>query len=273
MYEGPPTIFRFDEVDPERGLFAPHSLINLGFAAFYLAKDGFFAFNGNQSVPIGAGKIDNTFWNDLDQTHFPRISVSSDIRNKLIIWAYPGSGNVGGNPNKLLIYNWQLDRWSYGETEVELLASLVTPGLTLDQLDTITTDLDALPFSLDSVVWTEGSVPLSGINTDHKLVYFDGTAKEAIMETGEFGDGNGNRSFLTGLRPFVDGGAPTVSLGHRNKPQETPAYTTATIQNNAGVCPQRKDSRYFRARVTIPAAASWTHAQGVEPYFVKSGER
>lgn len=271
-YIGSPVIFQFDRVEKQRGTRIPGSITNAGIFAFYLGVDGFYAFDGAQSLPIGNEKVDKTFFDDFDQSyHFRMVSVS-DVVNKQVMWAYPGVGHVGGNPNKILIYNWVTNRWSLVEQTIEYFFRNYSSGFTLEQLDQFGT-MDTLPYSLDSRSWQGGTILLSGFDSSHKFGDFDGDILTATLETGEFDGGNGQRAFISGIRPIVDGGAPTVSIGSRAQLGATINYSTATAVGVDGICPQRVSARYNRARVSIPATTAWTHAQGVEPIVQPDGDR
>jgi len=271
-YEGPPTVFGFYEVERARGTPAPGSVINVGPFAFYLGEDGFYAFDGSRSIPIGANKVDKTFYSELDQQYFHRISVAVDPVNKLVFWAYPAAGHAGGNPNRLLVYNWEAGRWAMAEQDLELVARLLSRSYSLDGLDAVSASLDALPFSLDSRVWTGGRILLGAFDSTHRLGYFDGAAMAATIETGEFGGspavgdagGAARRLFVSGIRPIVDGGSVTARLRHRGAPDGVLTDSPATSPGADGACPQRIAARYVRAQVAVAASGSWSHARGIE---------
>lgn len=273
QYQGPPDVFGFYEVERARGTPAPGSIINVGSMAFYLGEDGFYVFDGSRSIPIGNTKIDKTFYSTLDQSYFHRISSAVDPINKLVFWAYPTSSASSGNPDRILCYNWELGRWSEAEINCELIYRSLSQGYTLDSLDTYSTDLDALPFSLDSRVWTGGRLILSAFNADHKLAFFTGSNLAATLETSELTGQSGRRVLIQGVRPMVDGGTITSAIGYRDTPQASLTYTTATSAGSNGVCPQRISTRYARARVSIAAGGTWTHALGFEPTFRQEGLR
>lgn len=271
-YLGSPLIFQFDKVEKQKGTRVPGSLVNMGTAAFYLGVDGFYAFDGANSVPIGNEKIDKSFYRDFDQTYYYRVTSVVDVINKQVLWAYPGSGNIGGQPNKILVYNWSLNRWSLVEQDVEVFFRSYTKSYTLEQLDPFG-NMDTLPYSLDSRIWSGGSMVLSVVSSDHTLGSFAGNNLAATLETGEFDAGNGQRVFVSGIRPVVDGGTATAAVGTRDATGETVTYGTATAAEADGVCPQRVSARYARARVQIAADGSWTHALGIEPIVQPDGDR
>ena len=273
VYEGPPTIFAFQEVELERGTNAPGSLINVGAVAFYLSRDGFYAFDGSRSEPIGSSKVDRSFYADLDESYTYRIVSAADPVNKLVMWAYPGSGHSGGNPNKVLIFNWQVGSWSYAEIETQFIFSIFSPGYTLDGLDATGYNMDTLPFSLDSRFWTSGNLRLGGFNNAGAMGYLNGANLEGTVETGEFDSGTGQRLFVRGVRPLVDGGTVNTAIGYRDTPTAAVNYNAGTAPGVDGMCPQRVDARYLRARLTIPAGSTWSHAQGIEADAVPTGAR
>ena len=60
--------------------------------------------------------IDQTFLSDVDTDLFHRVSAVSDPDTQRIWVMYPGQGhNAAGTPNKVLIYDWTLNRFSHGE--------------------------------------------------------------------------------------------------------------------------------------------------------------
>lgn len=271
-YVGSPLIFQFDKIEKQKGTRIPGSVINVGPIAFYLGIDGFYAFDGTNSIPIGNEKIDKTFYRDFDQTYFYRMVSVVDSINKQVLWAYPGQGNNGGTPNKILVYNWTSNRWSIVEYEVETFFRSYSTGYTLEDLDNFGT-LETLPYSLDSRFWAGGTVLLAGFDTEHKMGTFTGDTLAATLETGDYDGGNGQRMFTAGIRPIIDGGTITASVGHRDTLGGTINYTPTTSAGVDGICPQRISARYSRARINIAAGGSWTHAVGVEPVIQADGER
>lgn len=276
-YEGVPTIWRFDEI--ARGMGTPASLAVATWEGltFFLSNDGFFVLvEGSQLIDIGHGKVDRYFWNDVDPAYLYRITATIDPFNKLYIVSYPGAGNSGGTPNKLLIYNWATKRWSRGEQELEMLHIAATQsGYTLDQLDSVSSSLDALPFSLDSRAWAgSGKLLLSGFGTTHKIGFFDGAPVAATLDTSEAALAPGRVSFLRSLRPIIDTTSATVRIGKRNRVGDAVSFTGQHSIDALGKVNLRATARYHRARFEIAAGTSWTHAQGVDDLdFVPQGRR
>lgn len=263
-FVGPPPVFQFDVVSGAPGTRAPGSIAGWKSINFWLGEDGFYMTNGAEALPIGRGKIDRTFLSDLNSQYLDRITASYDPVNSIYLVAYPGSGSSNGDPNRILIWHMPTGRWAIVEQALEFMfPAAQSLGYTLEDLDDVSASLDALGASLDSDAWKGGVTQFSAFNTDHKLGFFTGSNLEAVIETGEIEMTDGMRTLLSGIRPLVDGGSPTISIGGRNIQTESVTYGPDVSMNSAGECPQRSNYRYLRARLKIPAGSSWTKAQGV----------
>jgi hypothetical protein len=268
VYIGPPAIFAFTPAEGVRGTPAPGSIVQDGALAYYLGEDGFYVFNGSASQPIGVDRVDKTFLADLDQSYFYRIEGAVDPINKQIWWAYPGSGHSGGNPNRIIVYDRARDRWTItdaNDVQVETLLRGLTPGYSLDTLDSLSSSIDALTLSLDSRIYTGGRAFMGAFNTSHMLCTFTGAALAPTVDTAEAAlGGPGRLATLTNARPLVDGGTPSVAIGTRSTTTGTASFGSAVAMDSRGNCPQRVTGRYTRARITLPAGSSFTHISGLE---------
>jgi hypothetical protein len=264
VYQGSPTIFGFYPCEGVRGTPAPKSLAQLGALVYYLGEDGFYAFDGSTSTPIGVDRVDKTFWANVNTSFLQNVIGAVDPLNRLVMWLYPSNGSPGGIPDSLIVYNWALNKWGFAQVNADYIFRAITQGYSLDSLDSTGYTLDTLPFSLDSRVWTGGQVLMGAFTPQHKLAYFTGSPANAMADTVEiepFGS-SGKRAFLTSVRPMVDGGSPTVQIGMRNRLIDLPTFTTASSIDDNGECPVRADARYLRAR--IQTTGSFTNLQGIE---------
>lgn len=265
-YIGSPLFFQFDEIEKGRGAYVPGGVIRYGEMIFFLDVDGFYLMNarGGQSQPIGKNKVDRTFFDDLDREYYYNITGAVDPINSLAVWAYPGVGNTGGRPNRLLLFNWSTQRWSLVELEAQLLFRVLTSGFTLEQLDTPSgSDIESLAEPLDSPLWAGGALRFGCFNKDNKLAYFSGSSMDSTVETTELNLNQDNRMVITGVRPVVDGqGTFNVQVGSRNKHTLSTSWGSAISVNRIGVAPVRTNGRYLRFRVNT--SGEFNHAQGVE---------
>jgi hypothetical protein len=144
------------------------------------------------------------------------------------------------------------------------------PGITLENLDTLSASIDALAASLDS--FAVSTQPLiAQFNSAHKLGFFSGANLEATMETAEQGT-DGRRIFVNGFRPVTDASSVYGSASYRERVSDTTTSLAEIAMNSrTGRCDMRRSTRYSRMKVRIPASTAWTFAAGVEPDIRQEG--
>jgi hypothetical protein len=271
-FSGLPYIFQIDKLGSPVGALAPQSVVNVGQRVWFLAEDGFYFHNGVEETPIGRGRVDRFFLNDLDEANVHRVFGAVDPQNQLVVWAYPSTSAVSGAPDSLIIYNWALNKWSRAEVDTEILCRFLTPGYTLDGLDSVSSSLDALAASLDSPAWMGGRVSFAAFDHTHKLSTFTGTALSATVDTKEIEPVTGYRSHCVSVRPIVDGGTTVnVQVGSRNVPTDSPTYNAAVSVNTSGECPVRVNARYQRYRINT--SDDFNFIIGARPTVVPEGTR
>ncbi|HKV00423.1 MAG TPA: hypothetical protein VJR58_34300 [Vineibacter sp.] len=264
-YVGSPVIFRFDEVVPNVGCFARGSAARFQNMTFFLSQSGFYVFDGAQATPIGDGMIDGFFKADLNPAFRHRITSVIDPINKLYVVSYPSNASSTGTPDRMMLYNWASRRWARSEITIELIFAGLSAGMTLEQLDTISANLDLLPFSLDSDLWAGGLTVVSGFDTGHRTVTFDGAPRAAWFITGESQLIPDRRAFVKAVRPLVQGDAATaitVQMGKRDRLIDAVSFTAASAMNASGLCPVRANARFHRVRMDI--AGGFVQAMGFD---------
>ena len=264
--------FQFDIVARDIGLIAPRSLVSYGESHFFLARDGFYQFNGQTFTPIGRGRVDRTFYDNVDGVAVYQTYAGIDPEDNKVYWAY--YTDLGTYARSVLWYDFYHDEWGEIEDwEVSVLANILPLGVTLENLDTLYSsfNLDTLPLSLDSRAFQGGLPALAALDGDNKLAFPNGANLAATVDTGEAEVFEGRRSIVVNTRPLVDTTAAQVAIGSRVRLGDSVSYNAATSQETNGDCPQRADNRYHRARVTIPAGEAWTEAQGVDFEAVDGG--
>jgi hypothetical protein len=285
-YAGSPAIFDFAVAEGAAGTDAPLSIVERRLSTgagvtiavdYYLGSDGFYAFDGSSSVPIGAQKVDRTFFNDLDVNFLGVVQGTYVPDLKLILWFYHGRQN-NGHYNKCLAFNWELQKWApidFTATPIDWVdgTTYSSEGFTLDELDPKGT-LDTLQFSLDSRAWTNSRQILSWFDTTHAQNYITGPSMRAVVETGEQQLFPGRRARIVSTRPIADSAVPvSIAVGTREMTRAPIGYQIAVPENILGDCPQRCTGRYARFQMIVPAGANFNHLQGIDVTAVQEGFR
>ena len=274
MNFSPGVIFDFQPAETGIGTTVPGSLIKIGSLAGYISEGGFQIWNG-ASTNIGHLKVNEYFWDNVDETKLNLVRTARHPKKNVIFWSW-ASSSATTNCDRILAYNFGTGWWSYIEATAELILSGFTAGYDLDTDAPYTSDadLDSTAPGLDSTAFMGGRVLMAGFDSSHQFGYFNGDNLAATIETGEFLDDNGGRVFVGGIKPIVTGAATlTAAVGYRDDLDDSVSYSTATSPASDRFCPQRVDTPYARARVTIAAAQDWSHAKGIIPRMSVSGER
>lgn len=270
---GSPYIFGIELISSDDGLLAPYSIISAQDRHFWISPQGFkMLVPGGYPQPIGKERVDRTFFAEVDLGSPQLIIGANDPRTTRVYWAYKTQAGTTGQFDKILCYDWALDKWTPIASTGEFLVSLALPGLTLEGVDTAYgDDIDDLDIgSLDDIA-TSAYSRLAGASATHRVGFFSGGNLEATLKTAE--QGGDRRVFVRGFRPVTDASTVYGSVEYRETERASSSTSAETAVNAIGVCPQRVSTRFARGVVRIPAGEDWNYASGIEPDFVVEGGR
>ena len=262
-YIGSPYFFQFDVISRNLGCKYSGSVAQYGQMSFFLADDGFYSCDGTTLTSIGNEKVDRYFYDNVDLSGISTITSAIDPIRKLVIWNYPNQNNS----RSMIVYNWQIGRWSLVDDAVDYIYSAATSGYTLESLDAFGT-LDSLTTSLDSPLWAGGSYLFAGIQ-NNKIVTFTGASLTATIVTGDIEQGY--NSVVTLARPQIDNGSCTVSIASRKELDDTITFSTPVTTSQEGRAPLRSYGRYHRFKIT--PTGSWTTAISLDADLKPQGSR
>lgn len=288
IFSGPPAVFDFYAASSVKGMPAPNSLVPLGSYVYYLGEDGFYVFDGNTAVPIGANKVDKWFYANVDNSAFDLVIGAPDIANKAICWAFKSIYSTTGLPDMMLLYRWDIQRWAISEYSQQWIS----------RIPVVTADAGSPPSSLPL---TAGQLQLAAVDANSYMAFFSGANLAALVGTKVVQITSGRRTFVNATRPLVDSAPPqavivtasgltiltasglafltaadaatiTVAMSARNNYQEAETFGPEQPIDNSGQCSQRSDGRYHRGRVSVPGG-TWTTMAGLDVAGVPAGMR
>ena len=274
-YVGSPLIFQFDKVETSRGCPYSGSIANVGPVSYYLSQDGFYVFDGNRSTPIGNERVNKFFFDNFARNAEYRISAQADPSNQLIVWSYPTGSSQDGTPDRLLFYNYVLDKWSFADIVTERLGTIISPGYTLEQLANISSSIEDLPGSLDDSLFVGGEYLLAA-GQDKKIGLFNGNRLEATIETQAIEISPGKSSLVTQIQPYVDffteGTTPTVTgqIQSTNRTMDVGEFSTASSVTADNFIPVRSNGRFHKLKFNI---TNFDIAQGFDVQIQQRGLR
>jgi hypothetical protein len=165
---------------------------------------------------------------ELRQRRYFAVIAFTDPFAPRIGWAFYNS--VGStNFDRVIFYDWQLDRWSYAEVTAQYWASLVTAGVTLEDLD-VYGDIDSggIPYPFDSRVW-EGGAPVIGASTaSGKMAFLRARRSPARSRPARRTSIPArSKDFVIEPMGVFNDATPTLRIGKRENTQHPQRYTSA----------------------------------------------
>jgi hypothetical protein len=265
-YVGSPLFFQFDTISSGLGCLEGNSVAQYGALSFFLSDDGWYSTDGQTVNGIGTEKIDRYFFDHADLTQIGTISAAVDPIKNLVVWNY---ANVEGS-RSILIYNWQLQKWSRAETVSDVVGTIASTGTTLEGLTSSLgyTDIDTMPASLDSRLFIGGKFLFAGAK-DTKVVIFTGTSITPTLVTTDVEVGY--NSVATLARPQIDNGTANVAVASRRELDDTIEFSAYVAASSEGRCSLRSAGRYHR--FSVQPTGNWTTAMAIDVELKPQGNR
>lgn len=268
---GTAASFSKELIEEDRGCVATASVVRVGAFAFGLGRDGFWQCNGATVQLISSGRVWDWFLANADTALIPKTQATVDYRSRCIIWNFFGQGSA--SRNRQLIWAWDQNKWTAASITVDWAFARRIPGAVVDSavegavlIDNSLDLVDAARFSEDK----EQFAGFVGLN----LLVANGPPIEAILETGELQPVPGYRAMVRGVAPIMEGAATgaLLSVGVRTSSAgESVMYSPESSPGAQGFAPQRKDGRYLRVAMRIPAGTLWSKASALQVDFVQGG--
>jgi len=263
-YIGSPLFFQFDTISRGVGCVEGNSVVQYGGMSYFLGEDGFYSCDGSKVTPIGTQKVDSWFYANANISQLNLMSSTIDPIRKIVVWKFIDNFAQ----NTLLIYNWQVQKWSSCTTDVDYVSGSASAGMTLEGLD-IYGNMDTLTTSLDDALWTGGKFLFAGARDD-RIVTFTGANSTATLTTGDIG--SEATSVVTLARPVVDNGSGSVAIASRMLLSAVPqlgSYVAADSENRVSL---RSSGKYHRLSVQ-PTGDRWSNAIGIDIDITPQGTR
>jgi hypothetical protein len=266
--------FHRDEIEDKRGALGPNAITRYGQMTFFASEDR--VTDGNESQGIGEGKIDRYFAAQLNYSQRHKVCMAVDVESRVLKIAFPSGGSK--TCDKILIYSMADGRWSWDDIPVQLLFEAPKQGVTIDDTPAVTAlagtnVVDNIDIPVDSPVWRESRKQIMAVDASRQIGTFEGPNRAAIIETGLAEVLPGQKGYVSEVWPLVDAVQCTASIDTRHaRLSDATNSTTLSAMNRHGFCPLRREARWIRARVQIPAGATWTEASGLDWDAEAAGE-
>lgn len=258
--------FSYDVISPNVGCASKGSVVQAGREVFFLSDRGFMRLtDGQQLTPIGGERVDRYFQDRVVREDYDKVSSAVDPQKKLVFWCSPGGF--------ILVYHYELDRWSLIDLALDGVFAGFTSSLTLEAVSALYPNLDAMPYSLDDSRFAGGAPRFYVVQAGQVgTLTSDSLAASFKYSFNQFTPGYVTR--FRAVRPIgdsVDGNA--VTLDCRARMGDSPVPVSAGDIRTSGIMPVRASGRFTKAAWDIAAGSVWSFAQALEFEYDQGGER
>jgi hypothetical protein len=95
-----------------RGLLSSNCWANTDKFVYGVDARDIWVFNGQDFEGLGNQRVKNWFYNELDPEYYDRVFLETNTQKSQIEIYYPDSTAIGGVPNKMLSYRYDIDCWN-----------------------------------------------------------------------------------------------------------------------------------------------------------------
>ena len=264
-------IFTSQVLHDATGCFAPQSIVATGAEVFWYDQSGFRRGEGAQ--PIGSERVNRYVTQIADAGRVKRIRGCVDPVRSIVWWIVDTSTTASVR----LGYDWELNKWTQSDDACDIIFPAITPGYTIDSIDSLFGSMDAITIPFDATFWQgTGVLALAGFTVAGGFGYFQGFNLPATLETHDIELNPGNHAFLQSARVVTDCDSDSINMqvGTRQWTGETVVWSgNVTPSSSTGRAFMRKRGKYHRIRVNIGANAFWSNANGVMVFGRGAGSR
>lgn len=262
--------FEFAEISANYGCANGSTIAQAGRTVFFYSDRGFMALDDGAALRrIGSEKVDRAFAALVNRDDLIRIYTAIDPQNAIVIWGVPG------NPGKLWIYNWELDRWATASIGFSGLFPGFTTSIGLDDLPSLGyTNIDTMAISLDDPRWSGGNPRLYVVDENREVGVLNGDTLTATLELGYYELTKGRRARIRKIRPVSDAiEGFAVRVNCKARMGDLDDIETSGTLNPSGVIPIRNSGRYSKISLEIAGGTDWTLIQSLEVECEAGGRR
>lgn len=284
-FVGGDIVWDFNNVEENIGVLIKGAAVAFQRFVFFISEDGFRIFDYTSSSNIGKDRVNQWFFDNYDDDFPDSVSLARDPGNTQIRVSFAANGN-SGVPNRVIVYDWVLDKFTYGEVEVHSMIGAGAVPASLDSadvaLDKDTLEDDLTPGDLDYGILSfddrqSGTAKrvIGGFDSTFRLATFNGTNLAGVMETGDLELAPDRHAFLNGVQGHMRGTGITMQcavIDDFENPEPAGIDFGAEVkQEKNGLFPFRLEGRYHRFRVNL--GSQWEEAAFYDPKAIATGTR
>lgn len=248
-FAGSPVVWQWNLIPGgEAGACGQEAVCDMGGAHFIVSNDNFWLFDGTRPVPIGTGVVRQWFLDNSSPVYRYRTKAIYDKQNNLVRVYYP-SLNSTGACDSTLVYHVLKKQWGRHNQTVEAPLNYISPGVTIDGLNSYAATIDTLPnIPFDSQYWLSGGQVAAQFDGSHQLVSLSGSTATSSFTTGDMGDDDAVTMIERARVRFEQSPTTATATGYYKMNEGDVLTTGPTNSINDGKFDIRQSGRFHRIR-------------------------
>jgi hypothetical protein len=244
------------------GASNPECVIFTRGAAYSVDTFNIHLVTASGTQPIGEGKVARTFHRSLASNALNTMQGFYDPEYGRVGWRYQSEDVASETYFEDILVCHPTFEHEFVPLEITSAAivSLATPAYTLEDLDSVSGSLDALPYSLDSQFWKGGRPRLGIINSDLKFAFLAGDNLACTLPTGV--QSSPKSLLIRSVVPDTDCASATVKVGVKDTIHGSLTLGTAATIASSGRAMLRGRGKHFALQFNAAAGLSWTFMRG-----------
>lgn len=248
QYTGNGDVWEADKIDSSTGTIATNSIVTAGGIAYWYSNEGFIACDGSSFDRIGFQKVDTWFHQNVDLSNLSKVTATHLPDLNSVVWSFPSAGSTFNN--WLLIYNYLVGEFAFVEEPVDCFLTGYTNPWTLEEIDTISTDIEQVPLSFDSDFFN-ATKRVYLFFQEGRVLTFGGTGRTCSL-TSQIIE-SPNDLWVNNVRPLYQGPSPELKLivMSRDNEEQDWCQKSAPLNTriNNGKIPLRARGRLHRFKI------------------------
>jgi hypothetical protein len=182
---GSPEVFDILSFPAEDGLYASYSVVEANNSIYFISPQGFKTIPyGGIPTPIGKEQVDRTFFGLVDASNLQLCIGAADPTQNRVLWSFKSNSGSPGQFDTIIGFDWTLNRWFQIAQSGQFMATLSTPGLTLEDLDLVAPGQIAITNMTNSGGFF--ALTVASIARVSGPAGSDGTPAETQLEVGDY---------------------------------------------------------------------------------------
>lgn len=188
-FVGSPVVWQWNLIPgSEAGCVGPEAVCDIGVAHFMVGEDDFWIFDGTRPVQVGNGVVRKWFATNSSAVFRYKTKTSYDRQLDCVYIDYPSLNSTGDCDSRLVLH-LGTKRWGRANAVVQTTLNFVSPGATIDGMDSFSGTIDGLPSTpVDSPFWAAGGRMAAYFDQSNVLVSNSGASGDSSFVTGDLGD-------------------------------------------------------------------------------------